>query len=102
MGNINDAEKAFWDTFLFGGASPNGTSFYSGRTGQTTQASDGIKTVFTVAHGMPGIPVYASMIGRNTNSGGEKFINWDATNISVTYMIAPTTGSVIFNWIALI
>lgn len=102
MGSINNAEKAFWETFAGGGTFPDGTMSYRGKTGQTTQTSDGIQTVFLVAHGLPSIPLYASMIGRNTNSGGEKFVNWDATNISVTYLIAPAPGSVVFNWIALI
>jgi len=102
MGSNNDAEKKFWEDFLGGEESPNGTSFYSGRTGQSTFPSDGLQTVFTVAHGLPGVPVYASMIGRNTNSGGEKFVNWDATNVSVTYLVAPVNGTVTFNWIALI
>lgn len=102
MGSMNDAEKAFWETFGTGGTFPDGTMSYRGRTGQTTQVADGVKTVFTVPHGLPSTPLYASLIGRNLNSGGEKFINWDATNLSVTYLIAPTSGNVVFNWIALI
>lgn len=102
MGNINEAEKSFWETFGSGGSFPDGTMSYRGRTGQTTQAADGVKTVFTVPHGLSSTPLYASLIGRNINSGGEKFINWDATNLSVTYLIAPTSGNVVFNWIALI
>lgn len=102
LGTNNDAEKRFWETFSGGGAYPDGTMSYRGKTGQTTQTSDGLQTVFTVPHGLPSIPVYASLIGRNVNSGGEKFINWDVTNLSVTYMVAPPPGNVVFNWIALI
>jgi hypothetical protein len=54
-------------------------------------------TVFTFPHGMATTPAFVSVMPRNSLSSALFSINWNATNVIVTYLTA-ITGSVSLGW----
>jgi len=81
----------------------NGTAWnpIGGReiTGTATGAANGSATVFTIAHGLGAVPYSAfvipsSVLGSTINYS----YTYDATNITVTFASAPTTGTITFQW----
>lgn len=68
--------------------------------GAATPASNGILSSFNFAHGMASMPLYVSVTARNVLSGGAFSTNWDATNITITYLVTPDLGTLSFSWIA--
>jgi len=76
-------------------------SSLSGRSrGTATPAANGVVTAFTIAHGLGSAPAYVSVVPRNALSAALCYVTSDATNITVTYLVAPLTGSLGFSWSA--
>jgi hypothetical protein len=57
-------------------------------------------TVFTIAHGMLKAPVWCGVTPGNALSAALFSCTWDATNITVTYLVA-LTGTLSLEWIAI-
>src|SRR6478672_10697062 len=60
--------------------------------------------VFTIPHGLGAVPTSVSVEAKSVDALGSFVPTWDATNITITYQVAPATGSnnVVFVWIAII
>lgn len=54
-------------------------------------------TVFSFAHGMATTPAFVAVMPRNSLSSALFSVNWNATNVIVTYLTA-ITGSVSLGW----
>jgi hypothetical protein len=67
-----------------GGFSAGGAIFKSG---------NGTTTVFTIAHGLTSIPDVYFALPTNTAARGDISYSVDATNITLTYPIAPASGT---------
>ncbi len=66
---------------------------------QATFSGDGFTTVFSIAHGQTGTPNFVIQpVGED--SAGEYSAEADATNIIITYNVAPPIGvdNVVFDW----
>jgi hypothetical protein len=68
-------------------------------TGTATGAANGSATAFNIAHGLGSTPFSAfvqvsSVLGSTIN----RSYTTDATNITVTFATAPTTGTITFHW----
>lgn len=68
--------------------------------GTNTQSGDGATTLFTIAHGLSSAPSYwnvqaASNDASNTNI---KYVEADATNITIHYYISPIIGTSNLTW----
>lgn len=108
-GAMNDAEKQFWAS---GGnlvtqtqlTTPNadGTRWVRTKVGNYSTTADGNTNVFTFPHGVTGTPVYANVAAINATATGTRFITWNATNITVTYDVAPSPGTLTLEWVILI
>ena len=70
--------------------------------GVATPTADGILTAFTIAHGLGAAPTWADATVGNALSNTLKYITYDATNITVTYAVAPLAGTLSLNWIAVV
>ncbi len=69
-------------------------------TGTSTPAANGVLTSFTIPHGLGAVPKYANVAVGNVLSSALYFVSSDATNITVTYAVAPLAGALAFSWIA--
>lgn len=72
------------------------------KNGTATPATNGILTAFTIAHGLSGTPVHVNIVPKSALSSALFFVTWDATNITVTYAVAPLTGNLSLSWMAFI
>jgi hypothetical protein len=68
--------------------------------GTATPAANGILTAFNIAHGLGSTPALVAVSPRNALSAALRFVTVDATNIAITYLVAPPTGSLSFAWSA--
>lgn len=69
-------------------------------SGVSTQNGTGAQTVFNIAHGLAGAPRAAIVTPGSTAATGAYFVTFDATNVIVTFTVAPASGSsnVVLNW----
>lgn len=68
--------------------------------GVSTQSGNSSTTVFNIPHGLSGIPDFVTVTPASVDARGEYITTKDATNIIVTYPIAPSTGTnnLVFQW----
>ena len=67
-------------------------------TYSTSLASgNGVQTVFTIPHGIPGTPS-AVVTPRSADAAGAFYVTTDATNITITYLAAPPAGVSNLGW----
>lgn len=69
----------------------------SGR-GISTQSGDGSDKVFEIPHGLFGTPVDYDVRPITADAFGAYSLSVDATNITITYVIAPPNGSSNLKW----
>lgn len=69
-------------------------------TGTGTPNGDNVTLTFAFAHGLGATPSWVGVSPRNLRSCGDFFCTWDATNITVTYLVAPTAGALSLSFIA--
>jgi hypothetical protein len=71
--------------------------------GTTTKTGNGSTKVFTIAHGMGITPTAYFVHGNSVDALGAFTLSADSTNITVTYTVAPPTGTsnLAFTWVVL-
>lgn len=71
-----------------------------GVKGLSVQNGTGAKTAFTIAHGLGAAPTHVAVTPGSAAAAGPFYATADATNLTVTYLTAPTTGTgnVTLNW----
>jgi hypothetical protein len=71
--------------------------------GTTTKTGNGSTKVFTIAHGMGITPTSYFVHGNSVDALGAFTLSADSTNITVTYTVAPPTGTnnLAFTWVVL-
>lgn len=74
----------------------------SNRTqGVQTITLDGMSSIYTIAHGLGQVPVFA-YAGRGNSTNFDVFnTTWDGANITITYENPPIAGTLDINWVAL-
>lgn len=72
---------------------------YSPIRSGTSSPTGSATTVFTIAHGMGTIPSWCGVTPGNALSAALFYATWDATNITITYLVA-LTGATSFEWVA--
>lgn len=68
------------------------------KTGLATPTATA-STVFTVPHGLGTVPVWCGVSPGNVLSAALFDVNWDSTNITITYLTA-LTGALSLAWMA--
>ena len=63
-----------------------------------TQSGDGTTKVFNIAHGLYAAPAYALATAYSTDSLGSFTTTSDATNVIITYSVAPPSGTNNLRW----
>lgn len=81
----------------------NGTNWTTGpysteRRGKSTGTANGSATSFAMPHGLGGVP--HDVILRCSSHSGVNTYSYDATNITVVFAVAPSAGSIVFEWSA--
>ena len=73
---------------------------YSNTRGASTQSGDGTTKVFNIAHTLLAAPNTARVVAGSSDALGPFIVTYDATNIIVTYPVAPPSGSsnLVLNW----
>lgn len=66
-------------------------------TGTATPTGNGLTTVFNIAHGLGKAPSFCFVNAGNAITAALFTLTWDATNIVVTYIVAPT-GVLSLKW----
>jgi len=67
--------------------------------GTNTQSGTGGSTlVYNIPHGLGVTPTYARADAKNSATAGIQFVTWDATNIIITYSVAPASGTNNLSW----
>jgi hypothetical protein len=61
--------------------------------GTATFSPNGSATAFTIAHGVGKIPTSKWVTPLNTASGRKPVLTADGTNLTVTYPVAPASGT---------
>lgn len=82
-----------------GGVVGGGTG--SGRlktVGTANPSADGIKTIFSIPHGLGGIPSTVTSTPMDAKSAGDRYTTTDATYINIVFLLAPTAGTLHFTW----
>lgn len=71
--------------------------------GSATKSGDSSTTVFTIAHGMTSTPASAYVVPSSVDALGEYQVDVDPTNITITYQVAPATGTnnLSYYWMAI-
>ena len=74
------------------------TGFAAG--GPATFSGTGSQTVFNIAHGLPTTPEVVTLKESSDDAAGHYKVTYDSTNITITYAVAPISGSsnVTFVW----
>lgn len=70
--------------------------------GVSLQDGDGVKTIFTIAHGISGVTEnsYVSVIPKSNDALVSSFdVSIDDTEITITYNIPPNSGTENLKWI---
>ena len=66
----------------------------SSKSGISTQSGNGVTTVFTIAHGAPTTPTTPIVTPGSADTAEQPFyVTVGATNITVTYLTAPDSGT---------
>lgn len=70
--------------------------------GRSTQSGTGAQTAFTIAHGLAAAPSSVTVTPGTAVASAAFSVTSDATNITVTYAVAPVSGAsnVVLNWAA--
>lgn len=69
--------------------------------GAVTPAAPGAVATFNIPHGLGSTPAYYGVTPRNALSLGTGFVvTADATNLIVTFLVAPSAGALSFVWSA--
>ena len=71
--------------------------------GTSTRSGDSSTKTFTIAHGLPSTPSGVLVEANSTDAVGDFTWTFDATNITITYQIAPpstTSSNLTWNWTA--
>jgi hypothetical protein len=73
-------------------------------SGVSTQSGDAITTAFDIAHGIGFTPVSVSVEPSSVDAIGDYVVDFDDTNITITYQSAPPddTDNLVWNWIAVV
>ncbi len=66
--------------------------------GVATPSADGILTGFSFAHGHATTPTHVSLTAKSVESSGLHYVTWDATDITVTYAVAPALSTLSFSF----
>lgn len=66
--------------------------------GTATPAANGVLTAFSAAHGLGAVPTFVSVMPGNALSAGDFWVTSDATNVTINYVVAPTTGALNLKW----
>ncbi|HEY8879200.1 MAG TPA: hypothetical protein VIN03_16650 [Roseateles sp.] len=83
------------------GNGPVPASSIQGRSrGSSAPNSPGGQATYTIAHGLAGTPSFVCVQPKNTLSAALFFLTADATNITITYAVAPLSGTLGFYWSA--
>jgi hypothetical protein len=71
-------------------------------SGKATLNGTGAQTAFTIAHGLAAAPTAVVVTAGSAAANGVHYATADATNITVTFAVAPATGTgnVVLNWSA--
>jgi hypothetical protein len=86
-----------------GGIAGTGVNNPRMAAGTASPASNGVLTSFTIPHGLGTTPSSYSVMGGNALSvANPYFVTADATNLTVTYVLAPTTGTLSLKWMAVV
>jgi hypothetical protein len=74
----------------------------SEKTGTATFSGNATTTTFNIAHGLYAIPTSVVISSGSTDTLGDFYVTYDATNITVNFNIAPPSGSnnLVFRWTA--
>lgn len=86
-----------------GGDAAAGTGTNNPRmtAGSATPASNGVLTTFTIPHGLGVVPTSYSVTAGNVLSAANAYaVTADATNLTVTYLLAPTAGTLSLKYMA--
>ena len=75
-------------------------SLLKGMKAGTATPTGTATTVFTIPHNLGFVPAFAQVVPQNALSAALYSVSWDATNITVTYLVG-LTGSVSLGWMAL-
>lgn len=76
-----------------------GNSGLGGASGTSTQSGNATQTVFTIAHGLTGATPPKAFIEIKSNDAlGTPVITTDTTNITLTYPMAPASGTNNLTW----
>jgi len=69
-------------------------------SGTATFSGDGSTTTFTIAHGLSAAPTSFYVTPTSADAAGSFYLTADATNITITYSIAPPSGTnnLTYNW----
>lgn len=109
-GNTMQHCDAAWDsrpTVAHGNllATAAGGAVLKPHEGQGVATKNGVgpgTTQFTIAHGLWGAPTWATVTPGSADAATDYYVSYDATNITVTYLVAPPigVGNVVLNWSA--
>jgi parallel beta-helix repeat protein len=68
--------------------------------GVEIQSGDGVKTQFTIAHGLVAEPTLVNVTPLSADASGDFYVTKDGTNIYVNYLTAPPAGTnnLIWSW----
>lgn len=93
-----DNNAAHYLNGVGGWATPAGTGS-SAVGGTSTQSGDASTKVFTIAHGLGALPDGAIVNHSSIDALGDFQTDVDATNITITYQVAPPSGTNNLSWI---
>ena len=78
-------------------------SLNSERAGTASGSANGSATSFNIAHGLGSTPYMAMVIVSSVLGSTINFsYSYDATNITVVFASAPATGTITFQWRAIL
>ena len=69
-------------------------------SGTSTQSGNASTTAFNIAHGLTSTPTWVNVVPNSVDARGTPSITLSSTNITVTYPVAPPTGTnnLAWNW----
>lgn len=88
------------ETALVSPASTSASAIQGRARGVSTPTANGVLTAFTIAHGLGSVPSYFGVTPGNPLSAVLFSATADATNLTVSYVSAPLTGSLSLRWVA--
>lgn len=78
----------------------NNVGYVTRNSGVATFSGDGNTTSFTIPHGLVSTPTHVSLEAKSSGAVGDKYWSADGTNITVTFITAPPTGTnnIVIDW----